>query len=88
MRRYGEIRGSILRRIGEDFEDFFDRINEETRRQLGFTDAILRGYPIVVEEVGKMIKDGNYPVLEYRPPNQRNINYPAQGRRATIFENK
>lgn len=90
IHQYDEIRDVIVRRIsGRDFEDFFDRLKEETRRQLRFTDQVLRAYPAVIEAVGQLIKEGNYPVLEYRPPNERNKNYPKGGRRrGTVFSRK
>jgi hypothetical protein len=88
IHKYDEIYESIRRRIsGRDFDEFYERINEETRRQLRFTDQVLRAYPTIVETVGQLIKDGEYPVLEYRPPKERNKNYPNGGRRSsTVFK--
>ena len=84
IHQFYEIYDSIVKRIsGRNFEGFFERVKDETRKQLVATNKYLKGYPITVEALGEMIKNGEHPALEYRPPKERNKNYPNQGRKST-----
>jgi hypothetical protein len=86
--KYKEIYESVKRRVsGRDFDDFYERINQEVREQLIFTNDVLKAYPIVMEEIMNMIRHGEYPVYEFRPARERKKNYPNGGRqRETLFK--
>lgn len=79
--RYQAVSQSIHTRLSAfQFPRFYALLNKEVNEQLAFTDKILRAYPRVIEEVGKLISEGKYPVLRYVPVRERGTNYPQTKR--------
>lgn len=77
IRRYRSTYDSIRRRLaGFNFPEFFSHLDNEVNAQLKFYSEVLYATPIVVSEVQRLIQNGQYPVLEYVPPADRNKSYP------------
>lgn len=65
IQQYGRIFVSIFNKLAEfDQEVFAKYLDIETRDQIRFYSKILEAMPIVMEAVGNIIGQGNYPVVE------------------------
>lgn len=68
IQRYFSIYESIYKKLGRfTFETFYYHLNNEVRRQLNFFAEVLDAMPAVIIEVQQLIKNGQYPVVEYTP---------------------
>lgn len=75
--RYHAIYTSIRAKIAdEDFTTFHQHLNREIRDQLNFYSEVAEAMPVVTAEVGRLIHQGEYPVVEYTN-NTSTTNYPT-----------
>jgi hypothetical protein len=71
IKRYHEITSAFEKHMaGWDFKRWKAGIDTEVRDQLKFYRNILKVMPPVIEETGKLIKEGKYPIVEIRPSSQ------------------
>lgn len=86
IEQYREIMHSFDRRIaGGDFHEFYRRLDDEVRDQAISTDQYLRAYPVVIDELTRIIREGDFKVLQYDPPSERNKSVPKLAPHGDLF---
>ena len=85
--RYQEIYADLKRRLADfDLQEFHKHLNVEVRDQVRYYKAILDAYPVMLEEIARMIKRGEYPATEFVPagtPTRAHVNGTPPGSNGT-----
>lgn len=71
IEKFTQAQRLIKSKLGNSFDVFYQHLNVEIREQLKFYADVLDAMPVVIQEVQQLIKEGKYPVLEVRHPNEK-----------------
>lgn len=78
IERYTSVHTSLKGKLANfNFDEFYRHVSQEVRDQVLFYADVVDAVPAVTLAVSELIRQGRYPVSEYRPQAERILSYPV-----------